>query len=216
MPDKTQIIKLLRELADMMEFVGENKFKINAFRFGASSIRGVESDIDELISEKKLDQVKGIGKGLQSVIYEFADTGRSSQYDELRKQVPLGITDLLKIKGLGPQKVKELYTELSISDISQLEDAIKNNKLAGLKGFSDTLIQSIPDQINQIRKNKNYILFNKALESADAVISKIGALDSVVKIEFTGELRRGMEVFSSLPLIALVKNEKAFLEGITF
>jgi len=212
MPDKTQIIKLLKDLADMMEFVGENKFKINAYRFGANAIRGVESDINELISEKKIDQIKGIGKGLQSVIYEFADMGRSAQYDDLRKQVPLGITDLMKIKGLGPQKVKELYTELSISDISQLEDAVKHNKLVGLKGFTETLIKSIPDQINQIMKNKNFILFNKALESADSMISRIITLNSVLKIEITGELRRGMEVFSSLPLIALVKNEKAFLK----
>jgi DNA polymerase (family X) len=214
MPDKTQIIKLLKELADMMEFVGENKFKINAYRFGANAIRGVESDIEELISEKKLDQIKGIGKGLQAVIYEFADEGKSSQYDELRKQVPLGIGDILKINGLGPQKVKQLYTGLSISDISQLEDAVKNNKLAGIKGFTDALIKSIPEQINQIRKNKNYILINKALECAESIISKISSLDSVVKIEITGELRRGMEVFSSLPLIALIKNEKTFLKEI--
>ena len=215
MPDKTQIIKLLKEIADMMEFVGENKFKINAYRFGANAIRSVESDINELISDKKLDLIKGIGKGLQSVIYEFADTGKSSQYDELRKQVPLGIGDILKINGLGPQKVKQLYNDLSISDISQLEEAVKNNKLAGIKGFSDTLIKSIPEQINQIRKNKNYILFNKALESADSIISKISSLDSVVKIEVTGELRRGMEVFSSLPFIVLVKNEKAFLKELS-
>jgi DNA polymerase (family 10) len=214
MPDKTQIIKLLKELADMMEFVGENKFKINAYRFGANAIRGVESDIEELISEKKLDQIKGIGKGLQAVIYEFADTGKNSQYDELRKQVPLGIADILKINGLGPQKVKQLYNDLAISDISQLEDAVKNNKLTGIKGFTDTLIKSIPEQINQIRKNKNYILINKALESADSIISKISALDSVVKIETTGELRRGMEIFSTLPFIALVKNEKLFLKEI--
>jgi DNA polymerase (family 10) len=214
MPDKTQIIKLLKELADMMEFIGENKFKVNAYRFGATAIRGLESDIEELISEKKLDHIKGIGKGLQSVIYEFADTGKSSQYDELRKQVPLGIGDILKINGLGPQKVKQLYNDLSISDISQLEDAVKNNKLTGLKGFTPTLIKSIPDQINQIRKNKNFILINKALECAESIISKINALNSVVKIELTGELRRGMEVFSSLPLIALVKNEKAFLKEV--
>ena len=210
MPDKSQIIKLLKELADMMEFVGENKFKINAYRFGANAIRGVESDIEELISEKKLDQIKGIGKGLQAVIYEFADTGKTSQYDELRKKVPLGIADILKINGLGTQKVKQLYTDLSISDLSQLEDAVKNNKLKGLKGFTETLIKSIPYQINQIIKNKNYILINKALECADSIISKISAFDSVVKIEITGELRRGMEVFSILPLIALIKNEKAF------
>lgn len=212
MPDKNQIIKLLKELADMMEFVGENKFKVNAYRFGANAIRGVESDINQMINDKKLDQVKGIGKSIQAVIYEFADQGRSSHYEDLRKQVPLGIADLLKINGLGPQKVKQLYNDLSISDISMLEDAVKNNKLDKIKGFTGTLIKSIPEQIAQIRRNKNYILINKAMESADSIISKFSALDSVEKIEVTGELRRGMEVFSSLPFVVLIKNEKAFLK----
>ena len=130
----------------------------------------------------------------------------------LRKQVPLGIADLLKINGLGPQKVKQLYNDLSISDISMLEDAVKNNKLDKIKGFTGTLIKSIPEQIAQIRRNKNYILINKAMESADSIISKFSALDSVEKIEVTGELRRGMEVFSSLPFVVLIKNEKAFLK----
>ena len=213
MPDKSKIINLLNELADMMEFMGENKFKISAYRIGANAIRSVESDIEELISEKKLDEIKGIGKSLQSIIYEFADQGRSSQYDNLRKQVPLGIGDLLKIKGLGPKKVKQLFDELSISDLSQLEEAVNNNKLEGLKGFTGTLIKTIPDQISQIRKNKNYILLNKALEFADSIIAKISPLDSVVKVEPTGELRRKMEIFSSLPIIVNIKNENAFLKS---
>ncbi|MDR3611391.1 MAG: PHP domain-containing protein [Ignavibacteriaceae bacterium] len=210
MPDKSQIIKLLNELADMMEFIGENKFKVGAYRNGAYAIRKVESDIEELIFQKKLDQVKGIGKGLQAVIYEFSGLGKSLQYEELRKQVPVGIGDLLKIKGLGPKKVQQLYKELSVSDLIQLEYAVKNNKLAGLKGFTDSLINSIPAEIDQIRRNKNFILLNKALESANSVISELGTLKSVIKAEITGDLRRGMEIISSVLLIVLVKNDIEF------
>jgi DNA polymerase (family X) len=212
MPDKTQIIKLLNDLADMMEFVGENKFKVSAYRMGAVAIRKVESDFEEMIAEKKLDQIKGIGNSIQSVIYEYSDLGKSFLYDDLRKKVPLGIADLLKIKGLGPGKVKQLYNELSISDLSQLEDAVNNNKLAGLKGFTDSIIKSIPNEISQIRRNKNFVLLNKALDSANSLINELTALKSVTKAEITGDLRRGMEIISSIPIITLVKNESDFLK----
>jgi DNA polymerase (family X) len=214
MPDKSQIIKLLNELADMMEFVGENKFKVGAYRNGANAIRKVESDIEKMISEKKLDQIKGIGKSLQSVVYEYADMGRVKQHDDLKKQVPVGVGDLLKIKGLGPQKVRQLYSELAVSDLTQLEDAVKNNKLGALKGFTESLIKSIPGEIIQIRKNKKFILLNKALDSAHSFIMELKTLSLVSNAEMTGELRRGMEVISSLPIIVLVKNEVGFLSEI--
>jgi DNA polymerase (family X) len=214
MPDKSQIIKLLNELADMLEFVGENKFKVGAYRNGANAIRKVESDIEKMISEKNLDQIKGIGSSLQAVIYEYADMGRVKQHDELKKQVPVGVTDLLKIKRLGPQKVRQLYSELAVSDLTQLEDAVKNNKLRAIKGFTESLINSIPGEITQIRKNKKFILLNKALDLARSVIMELKTLSLVSNAEMTGELRRGMEVISTLPIIMLVKNEEGFLAEI--
>jgi DNA polymerase (family 10) len=211
MPDKVKIIKLLKELADMMEFKGENQFKVNAYRNGAFAIRSLETDIDELINEKKLDTIKGIGKGLQSVIYEFAENGSSTLYDELKKDVPDGIEDLFLIKGLGPKKVMSLLSELGISDLTMLESAVKEKKLTGLKGFTDTLINSIPDEIHKIRENKKFVLLNKAFDTAAEIIDRTGAFNSVEKIEMTGELRRGREIISLLPFIAMVKKGKDFI-----
>jgi DNA polymerase (family 10) len=211
MPDKKKIIKLLNEIADMMEFKGENQFKIGAFRNGANALRSIES-LDNIIAGKKLGEIKGIGKGLQSVIYEYDENENSSLYDELKKEFPEGIDDLFKIKGMGPKKVQLLYSELKISNITQLEEAVRLNKLNGLKGFTESLINSLQDEINKIRENKKYILLNRALEVADTVISEMTSLKSVIKIEATGDLRRGRETISLLTFIALINKGTDFLK----
>jgi len=211
MPDKKKIIKLLNEIADMMEFKGENQFKVSAFRNGANSLRSIES-FDKVIAEKKLDEIKGIGKGLQSVIYEYAENGNSSLHDELKKDFPDGIDDLFKIKGMGPKKVQLLFSDLAISNITQLEEAVKQNKLNGLKGFNETLINSLQDEINKIRENKKYILINRAIELSEYIINEIKTLNSVIKIEATGDLRRGRETISLLTFIALINKGTDFLK----
>jgi DNA polymerase (family 10) len=211
MADKKKIIKLLNEIADMMEFKGENQFKVGAFRNGANSLRSIES-LDNIIADKKLGEIKGIGKGLQSVIYEFSENGNSSLYDELKKEFPEGVDDLFKIKGMGPKKVQLLFSDLGISNITQLEEAVKQNKLNGLKGFSETLINSLQDEINKIRENKKYILLDRALEASDFIINEIKSLKSVLKIEATGDLRRGRETISLLTFIALINKGTEFLK----
>ena len=99
MAGKKEIIILLESIADLLEYKGENPFKVNAFRNGANAIKSSEIEFEIILKEKALDKIKGIGKSLQSVIYEFYETGSSSVYNELKIGVPDGINELLKIRG---------------------------------------------------------------------------------------------------------------------
>src|SRR3989304_889813 len=151
MVDKKEIIKLLSSMANMMEFNGENKFKVNAYRNGANILRSVEEDFDDLVKTKSLGNIKGIGKGLQSLIYEYWETGKSTEYDELIKSVPSGIEELFLVRGLGAKKIKTLYDELDIKNIGELEYACKENRLALLKGFGNKTQEKIIAEIDKLK-----------------------------------------------------------------
>lgn len=125
MPSKKDTIKLLEEIADMLELKGENKFKIQAYRTGANSIKKIDTDLDNLVKLKELNKIKGIGVSLQKVIYEFYDTNESSLYKSLREEIPEGLEQLLKIKGLNPANIKLINSELGIKNLDELEDAAK-------------------------------------------------------------------------------------------
>ena len=58
MPDKKDIIELLENIADIMDFKGENKFKVGAYRNGALSIRRFEGDFASAVSQKELDKIE--------------------------------------------------------------------------------------------------------------------------------------------------------------
>jgi DNA polymerase (family X) len=56
--EKKHIIKLLEEIADLLEFKGENSFKVKAYRMGAVAIRRLEEDINEVIKKKSLEKLR--------------------------------------------------------------------------------------------------------------------------------------------------------------
>ncbi len=212
MPDKKDTITLLENIADIMDFRGENKFKVGAYRNGAISIRRFEGDFAKAVEQKELNKIKGIGKGLQAVIYEYFETGESLLYKQLRKEVPDGIEQLLGIKGLGARKINLLYNELGISNIGELEYACKENRLALLKGFGDATQNKILSEIEKLKYHSKFVLLNTAEEFADEIITKLEKIPEVLKLEVSGELRRGMEFISAISLVLLLKDRKKFLQ----
>lgn len=203
MSKKSEIIHLLDEISDLMEFAGENKFKVAAFRNGANSIRKTD-DIEEIIKEKNLGKIKGIGKGIRAVIYEYYEKSNSTTLDELKKKAPEGISDLLKIRGIGPKKIRVLYDELGISSLGELEYACRENQLSLLKGFGASTQNKILDEIEKIKKFSKYILLNTADKYSREIIDKLEKVKSIKEVSVSGELRRGMEIISTLIFVLLV------------
>ncbi len=92
---------------------------------------------------KELNKIKGIGPGLQKIIYEFYDTNESSLYKSLRNEIPAGLEELINIKGLNPAKIKLINSELGIKNLEELEIAAKKNLLITIKGFGENLQEKI-------------------------------------------------------------------------
>ena len=210
MPSKSETIKLLEEIADMLELKGENKFKVQAYRGGASSLQKLDRDFELIIQRKELDKIKGIGASLQKVIYEFYNTNESSLFKELRNETPGELEQLLKIKGLNPSKIKQLYSRLNIKNLEELEKAARSNLLINVKGFGESLQNKILSSIKDYKKYKHFILLSSALKLSEGLLNIISNFTSVKKVEKSGELRRGSEIISQIDLVILVSNITVF------
>ncbi|MCF8241217.1 MAG: PHP domain-containing protein [Melioribacteraceae bacterium] len=207
---KKEVITVLEDMADLMEFRGENRFKINAFRNGANVLRQLEKDLAEMIENNELKEVKGIGKGLQTVIKEYYETGVVNDYIELRASIPEGMFEIFSIRGLGVKKVKQINEELSISNLQELEQACKDDKIAATKGFGRKTQEKILAEIDRITGARGKILLHKAIQLGNEIISELKNIDSVSDIQFTGELRRSVETLSKVELILIVKEKTKF------
>ena len=123
------ISELFSKMADVMEILGEDRFRINSYRKVARVIGDMPTDIEEMLATGKLAEMPGIGKSSLAKIEEFIKTGKITAHEELLKNIPQTLLELLKIPGMGPKGVKAVYENLKVKSIADLKAAIENGKL---------------------------------------------------------------------------------------
>ena len=82
------IAAIFNNTGNMLEILGENPFKIRAYKNASATIKSLDRDLSELAKNNQLLDIKGIGKDLAKKINEFISTGRIEYYDELKSRVP--------------------------------------------------------------------------------------------------------------------------------
>ncbi len=151
---KEEVVKMLDEMAILLEFQNANPFKVRAFQNASHSIENFMEDFEEIVQQKKLQTIQGIGKGISADIEEFCTTGSLKALEELKKTFPESLYELLRIPNLGPKKVKALYEQLKIESIDELQQACMAGDLVSLQGFGEKTQQKILDGIQSLKANK--------------------------------------------------------------
>src|SRR6185312_1128534 len=118
--NKKTIIRTFEKIAMYMELLGENSFKVSAFRKAANVL---ELDPRSLSEMDDILKLKGIGKGTGAVITDLMEKGTSDLLRELEETVPKGLIPLLKIPGLGGKRIAKLRETIGIDSIETLHEA---------------------------------------------------------------------------------------------
>jgi DNA polymerase (family 10) len=202
-----QLIEALESYADLMEFDGENRFKINAFRSGARVLSQIR-DIEEKIDDESIMDVKGIGKGIYAAIKEFYENGYITDFEKIKSKYPVSLFELFTVKGLGAKKVKAIYDHFNLSGLNDLEKICKENRLIEIKGFTKKSEENILGQIEKIRSNKSFILINHAEVIVNEVLQRLSKIDGINKILVSGDFRRGKTTLDKLEFVVSFIDDK--------
>ena len=213
--DKYEIVQILQEIATLLELKGDNPFKIRAFSNAARSIETLTEDIATLVKEKKLNSIKGIGDRIAEIITELVQNGKSIEYEKLKSSFPPGIFEILKIPSLGPKKVKLLYEKLKITNVRDLEYAVKENRLLKLKGFGEKSQNKILEGIKHFLKFQGQYLYPQAEYEALEIQKVLLKNKNVIRIEIAGSIRRKKEVIKDIDILVSSKNPQAVMEAFT-
>src|SRR5512132_4622734 len=101
MLDKLAVARALREIGMLLEFKGENHFKVRAYENGARALEDCEEDLSLLVATHRLTDVRGIGDALAKKIEELHLAGHTSLLDQLRSELPPGVLELAQLPDLG-------------------------------------------------------------------------------------------------------------------
>lgn len=209
--DKQQILAIIDEITYLLELKGENVFKISAFKKAYSIISGVQEDLSQLFESGQLAQMKGIGKGILSVIADHFNLGYSTALREIKTEVPEGLIEINKIRGLGPKKAIQLYFEFGITNISKLESFCTSGEITKVKGFTEASAEKLIESIRLYKQNQNFIRLDVAGVLVDEILGIFADFPEVEEYSVTGEYRRNMEVISTLEFVIMTLEPESVL-----
>jgi DNA polymerase (family 10) len=203
--ENDQIVDVLELLVKLWDLHNSNEFKSKNLAFAARGLDKYPGLIHSL-SEQELLMIPGVGKVVVQLVKEVAATGTCTDLEQIIEQTPAGLLNLLKIKGLGPKKVRTIWQELQITEIDDLLAACEDGRLANLKGFGGSIVESVKLNIQFIKSNSSKLRINKAADLAAEIKTQLS--QHFKRVEIAGELRRNAEIISSL--VFLVETEDLF------
>jgi len=204
-----EIAARFSEIADMLDILGEDTFRILSYQRAARQLESLAENVEELVRGGRVDQIPGIGPALGEKITEYVTTGRIAYYDELRAKFPPGVLDLLKVRGLGPKKVKILWQELGITDLDTLKAAAEKHLLRRVKGFGEKTEENILRAIELVKEGEARAFLVDAARIVDLIVQGMQASKTVERIEAAGSFRRMRETVGDVDILAVAKDRAA-------
>ena len=195
------IVSILEDIGRLLEIKGENAFKCRAYNKAARALADNLTELDQLISEGRLREIRGIGEAIAGRISEYVATGRIEYYEDLKREFPESLLELTGIPNLGPRKIKLLFETFSIASVGELEYACRENRLVNLTGFGEKTQEKILKGIEFMKQHKGEHLFGDVYPQALAIRDKLREKVPGGSIEICGSIRRRKEVIRDMDIL---------------
>jgi DNA polymerase (family 10) len=196
-----QIAAKLREVSQLMQLAGENRFKVIAFDRAAQTIESLNEEIGTYIQNKNLTDIKGVGKSIAEDIYALEETGEMPVLQSFRQKVPEGLVKWLDISGLGPKNAYKIHNELGISTIEELKEKIEDGSVASLSGLGQKSAQKIMKSIEWMETFDERCRLDEASEIASVIFDSLKNQEGVQQIEVAGSYRRSLETIGDIDIL---------------
>jgi len=210
-----ELADLFEKMADILEFKGENPFKISAYRKASRIIGDLTQDIEEIAEQGELKNIPGIGEGMAQKVVEYLKTGKISKFEEVKKGVPDELIAIMDIPGMGPKTLALIHKGRGINNLSQLEKAVEDSSLTDLPGIGEKKIENIKRGILLLRQSQGRMNLGVAFPVAKRIVETLRQKTGSKKIEWAGSLRRMKENIGDIDILATGANKEKIVQTFT-
>jgi len=197
-------VRVLEEIADLLEIQGANPFRIRAYRNGARTIETLSQPLESLLEDAgaRLEDLPAIGKDLAAKMRELYETGQLQFLVELREEVPASLVQIMHIPGLGPKRARQLWEGLEVTSLEDLEEAAKGGAIEGLPGFGKTLQARVIKGIEELKARAGRFKLSDADIYVKPLITYLKKARGLADLEVAGSYRRRCETVGDVDILA--------------
>lgn len=212
---KNQLVaSILNEVADLME-IEEVDFRTKAYRRAAHTVYNLSEDIADIRKEKRLEELPGVGAKIAKKIEEIVDTGSLEYLDNLKKKFPVDYDALMAVEGLGPKGIKQLYRELGVKNLDDLEKQAKRHRIRRLKGMGEITERKILVNLDFARRSTGRNLLGHILPISELIRSELEGLKYVDRVEIAGSIRRRKETVGDIDVLVTTTHPEDVMDHFT-
>jgi DNA polymerase (family X) len=209
------LARIFHEIGDILEVKGELVFKTVAYHRAADAIGRAPFDVPSAYRTGEQPKIPGVGAAISDKIAELVTTGRMGFLERLRAEVPPSLVELLRIPGLGPRTVRQVYEQLGIETIEDLRQAAEAGTLRKLKGLSARTETLILEGIARLESQPRRLLIHQAEAIVSGLIEALEGTPGVHRLVPAGSSRRRKETVGDLDLLAETDDPDALIERFT-
>ena len=194
MGGRKALVSALKRTADLLDVLGEDVFRANAYRGAARSLEGLSTELPELAA-REFRGIPKVGPGIAAELSKFFQSGTFEPLAEIEAQIPPGVLTLFRVRGLGPKKIRALW-DAGVVSLQSLWEAAHDGRLAALKGFGAKSARALSDAAEFALASQSRQFMNTGLALGVQLVGWLKELDP----RLAGELRRGLDTVGTLRL----------------
>ena len=209
-----EIAKNLREMAILYEMEGVF-FKPRAYEKAASGVEvsGEEmKDLYEKGGKEALKKIPGVGEGIAFHIESLLKKGVFAEHERLKKKIPVNVSELSAVEGVGPKMIKVLYKKLGVKNLKDLEKAGRSGKIRKLERFGQKSEEKILKGIEFLKNSGGRRVLGIIAPELNALLAMVKSFPEVETAIIAGSARRKKETIGDLDILAVSKKPEIVME----
>ena len=202
-----EISKIFHQMALYLE-IQDVAFKPQAYEKAALNLENLSEDVEDIYKKggsKALKDIPGIGENMAEKIIEYIKTGKINDYQNFKKKMPVNFEELIGVEGVGPKIVGDLYKNLKIKNLKDLEKTAMAGKIRNLPHFGLKTERNILQSIEFLKRSKGRFLLGEILPTVSEIIDKLKNLKEVKQISEAGSVRRKKETIGDVDILVTLK-----------
>ena len=215
LPRNADLADQLDLLADISEILGEESFKIIAYRRAATRIRETPTPVAELALSGRATDLPGVGKTIEQKVVEIVEDGEIHALTRRRERVPAGVVEFLRLPGVGPKTAARIWSELGITTLTDLQAAAEEGRLRDLSGMGqrseEKILAALAAGAGQKPTREDRGLLGAGLPAVQQVVAELAEHPAAIAVSEAGSVRRRRETVRDLDIIATSSDAPALI-----
>jgi DNA polymerase (family 10) len=211
-----EIADLLSRLADLLEIDGANPFRVRAYRQAAQTVAGLsESMAEHVRSGDDLAELPNIGESMAEKIATIVKSGELPQLEKLEERLPADLSEMMKLSGLGPKRVKALHQDLGIETLADLRRAVERHEVREVSGLGPKTERAIGERLAEWEGEEKRTPLMEAEEVAGPMMAYLESVDGIKDLTIAGSYRRRKETVGDLDILVTAKRGTPVMDRFT-